>query len=63
VTKDDRSVIADWLVLFSAIVLFVSLFLSWSSLSPAYLAIADRLRTLQTIPHNPTAWQVYSAAM
>lgn len=61
-SKDDRSVIADWLVLFSAIVLFVSLFLSWSSLSPAYLAIADRLRTLQTIPHNPTAWQVYSAA-
>jgi hypothetical protein len=62
VTKDDRSVIADWLVLFSALVLFLSLFLTWSSLSPAYVDIADRLRTLQTIPHDPNAWQVYSAA-
>jgi hypothetical protein len=62
VTKDDRSVIADWLVLFSALVLLLSLFLTWSSLSPAYVALADRLRTLQTIPRDPTAWQVYSVA-
>jgi hypothetical protein len=62
VTKDDRSVVADWLVLFSAIMLGISLFLSWSQLSPAYVAVANRLRTLQTVPHDPTAWQVYSAA-
>jgi hypothetical protein len=62
VTKDDRSVIADWLVLFSAVMLGISLFLAWSRLSPAYLAVANKLRTLQTIPRSPTAWQVYSAA-
>jgi hypothetical protein len=62
VSKDDRSVIADWLVLFSAIVLLLSLFLSWSSLSPAYLALADKLETLRGTPRDPTAWQVYSAA-
>jgi hypothetical protein len=62
VSKDDRSVIADWLVLFSALVLCLSLFLSWSSLSPAYVALAERLQTLQGVARSPTAWQVYSAA-
>jgi len=62
VTKDDRSVIADWLVLFSALLLGLSLFLTWSSLSPAYVAIAEKLQTLQTVPRSPTAWQVYSSA-
>jgi hypothetical protein len=62
VSKDDRSLIADWLMLFSAIVLWVSLFLAWSGLSPAYVTLADKLRALQGIPHDPTAWQVYSAA-
>jgi hypothetical protein len=62
VSKDDRSLIGDWLVLFSALVLSVSLFLTWSSLSPAYVALANRLQALQGIPHDPTAWQVYSAA-
>jgi hypothetical protein len=62
VTKDDRNVIADWLVLFSAIVLCGSLVLSWSTLSPAYVALADKLQTLQGVPRSPTAWQVYSAA-
>ena len=59
--EDDRSVIADWLVLFSALVLWMSLFLPWSRLSPAYVALADKLQTLQGIPPDPTAWQVYSA--
>jgi hypothetical protein len=62
VTKDDRAVIADWLVLFSALVLVISLFLTWSSLSPAYVALAHRLQTLQGVDRDPTAWQVYSAA-
>ena len=61
-TKDDRGVIADWVVLISGIILFGSLFLTWSRLSPAYLTIADQLQTLQGAPHDPTAWQVYSAA-
>ena len=62
VTTDDRSVIADWLVLFSALLLAISLFLTWSSLSPGYVALADRLRTLGGVTRSPDAWQVYSAA-
>jgi hypothetical protein len=62
VTHDDRSVFADWLVLFSAVLLLVSLFLTWSSLSPAYVELADRLQTLQGVARDPTAWQVYSGA-
>lgn len=62
VTTDDRSVIADWLVLFSAVLLAISLFLTWSSLSPAYVALADRLQTIGGVTRSPDAWQVYSAA-
>ena len=60
--KDQRGLIADWLVLLGGVVLLASLFLTWSSLSPAYLALADRLQTLQGVAPEPTAWQVYSAA-
>jgi len=62
VTKDARGVIADWMVLISAVGLFLSLFLTWSRLSPAYVALAGQLQTLQGVPRDPTAWQVYSAA-
>jgi hypothetical protein len=61
VTKDARGVVADWLVLISGLLLFASLFLTWSRLSPAYLAVADQLQTLQGVAREPTAWQVYSA--
>lgn len=61
-TKDNRGLIADWLVLLSGVLLFASLFLTWSSLSPAYLAVADQLQTLQGVTRDPNAWQVYSAA-
>jgi len=49
-------------VLFSALVLGISLFLAWSRLSPDYVALADRLRTLRGVPRDPNAWQVFSAA-
>jgi len=62
VTREDRGVIADWVVLISAVLLFGSLFLSWSRLSRTYLTIANQLQTLQGVPRSPTAWQVYSAA-
>jgi hypothetical protein len=62
VPQDVRSLFADWLVLLSGLVLFVSLFLTWSHLSPAYVALANRLQTLEGVPRDPTAWQVYSAA-
>jgi len=50
------------MVLLSGAVLFASLFLTWSRLSPAYLTIANQLQALQGVPHDPNAWQVYSAA-
>jgi hypothetical protein len=62
VTNDHRGVVGDWLVLVSALALFISLFLTWSQLSPSYLALADQLHTLQGVPREPTAWQVYSSA-
>jgi hypothetical protein len=62
VTRDDRGVVADWFVLLSAGALFISLFLTWSHLSPAYLALADQLHALQGVTPDPTAWQVYTAA-
>jgi hypothetical protein len=62
VSKDDRSLIGNWLVLFSALLLSVSLFLTWSSLSPAYVTLAGKLDGLQGVPRDPSAWQVYSAA-
>jgi hypothetical protein len=62
VSKDNRSVVADWLMLLSGLLLVISLFLTWSQLSPAYLALADKLGTLQGVPHDPTGWQVFSAA-
>ena len=62
VSKDDGNVVADWLVLISAFVLTVSLFLPWSSLSSTYVSVADRLHTLQGVATEPDAWQVYSAA-
>ena len=61
-SKDGRSLIASWVTLFSAIVLWISLFLTWSRLSPAYVALADKLQSLQGVSVDPTAWQVYSGA-
>jgi hypothetical protein len=63
VNKEQREVIADWLIVFGAIGLFVSLFLTWShQFSPSFLAQWGSSPQLQGVPHNPTAWQVYSAA-
>lgn len=61
-SKDTRSLLANWLVLLSGLGLGGSLFLTWSRLSSAYAALADKLHTLQGVAANPTAWQVYTAA-
>ena len=43
--------------------LFVSLFLTWShQFSPGFLAQYGSSDQLIGVPHDPTAWQVYSAA-
>lgn len=45
-----------------ALGLFVSLFLTWShQFSPAFLAEWGSSDQVGGVPHNPTAWQLYSA--
>jgi hypothetical protein len=63
VTAENREVLADWLLVIGAGVLFISLFLTWShQFSPAFLFVFGTSGLLRGVPHNPTAWQVYSAA-
>jgi hypothetical protein len=63
VNREQREVLADWLIVFGAVGLFVSLFLTWShQFSRAFLAEWGSSAQLQGVPHNPTAWQVFSAA-
>jgi hypothetical protein len=51
------------LIVFGAVGLFVSLFLTWShQFSRAFLAEWGSSEQLRGVPHDPTAWQVYSAA-
>lgn len=53
--------IADWLMALGAAILFVSLFLTWShQFSLEFLARYGRSPALDGVPHDPTAWQVYS---
>jgi formate-dependent nitrite reductase membrane component NrfD len=57
-----RELFADWLIVAGGIALFVSLFLTWShQFSAPFLAQFGSSSQLQGVPHNPTAWQVYSA--
>ncbi len=50
------------MIIAGAVALFGSLFLTWShQFSPAFLAAWGSSAALQGLPHDPTAWQVYSA--
>jgi hypothetical protein len=61
--NDRRELIADWLIILGAVALFGSLFLTWShQFSAAFLAQWGSSDQLRGVPHNPTAWQVYSSA-
>lgn len=52
----------DWLIVTGAVALFGSLFFSWShQFSRSFLEQWGTSAQLQGIPHDPTAWQVYSA--
>jgi hypothetical protein len=63
VSADNREALADWLVVVGGLILFVSLFLTWShQFSPAFLTVFGTSDLLRGVPHDPTAWQVYSAA-
>lgn len=61
VSKGMREAIADWLMVIGAPILVLSLFLTWShQFSPAFLARYAGTPALAGVPHDPTAWQVYS---
>jgi hypothetical protein len=63
VSKEDREVIADWLMVAGGAALFASLFLTWShQLSRVFLTYFGAFDPLRDVPRDPTAWQVYSAA-
>lgn len=62
-TKEDREVIADWLIVAGGLVLFVSLFFTWShQFSADFLSQFGASDLLRGVPRDPTAWQVYSSA-
>jgi hypothetical protein len=55
--------LADWLLLAGGVVLFVSLFMTWShQVTPDVLNAFAGSAAIQGVPRDPTAWQVYSAA-
>jgi hypothetical protein len=59
-TAARRELLADWLTLLGAGVLFISLFFSWShQFSPSFLAAWGNSAALRGVPRDPTAWQVY----
>jgi hypothetical protein len=63
VKKEHRELVADWLMITGGAALLGSLFLTWShQFSPHFLALFEATTQLQGVPHDPTAWQVYSAA-
>jgi hypothetical protein len=63
VSRQSREVIADWLIVLGAVVLFASLFLTWShQFSRPFLAEFGASELLRGTPRDPTAWQVYSSA-
>jgi hypothetical protein len=63
VSRKNREVLADWLIVIGALLVFVSLFLTWShQFSPSFLAEFGTSDLLRGVPRDPTAWQVYSAA-
>jgi hypothetical protein len=63
VTAAQRERVADLLILAGAVALFASLFFTWShQFSPAFLARWGSSSQLSGVPHDPTAWQVYSVA-
>jgi hypothetical protein len=55
--------LADCMIAVGGVLLFVSLFLTWShQFSLHFLVLFGDTAQLKGIPHDPTAWQVYSAA-
>ena len=60
--REIREGIADWLIVFGALLLALSLFLTWSHQFTNTFVREVGADQLQGIPRDPTAWQVYSIA-
>jgi hypothetical protein len=62
-SKANRELLADWLMLLASPVVLGSLFLTWShQLSRSLRAAYGATALLRGVPRDPTAWQVYSVA-
>jgi hypothetical protein len=60
-SQENRESLGDWLIVIGAVVLFASLFLTWShQFSSQFLGAFGSSELLDGVAHNPTAWQVYS---
>jgi hypothetical protein len=62
VSAPQRERVGDWLIIAGAVALFGSLFLTWShQFSRTFLVQWGSSAQLEGLPHDPTAWQAYSA--
>jgi hypothetical protein len=57
-----REGIADWMIVFGALLLLLSLFLTWSHQFTNAFVREVGSDQLHGVPRDPTAWQVYSIA-
>jgi hypothetical protein len=60
-SKVNREVLSDWMIVLGAAILFGSLFLTWSHQFSAPF-LDEFGAAINGVPRDPTAWQVYSAA-
>jgi hypothetical protein len=60
-SKENREVLSDWMIVFGGATLLGSLFLTWSHQFSAPF-LTEFGGAINGIPRDPTAWQVYSAA-
>jgi hypothetical protein len=62
VRHEGRQAAANWSILAGGVLLFVSLFLTWSHQIPPWLPARLGRGALAGVRRAPDAWQVYSAA-
>jgi hypothetical protein len=60
-SKANREVLSDWMIVVGAATLLGSLFLAWSHQFSAPFLV-EFGPAINGVPRDPTAWQVYSAA-
>ncbi len=60
-SKANREVLSDWMIVLGAAILLGSLFLTWSHQFSAPFLVQFG-PAINGVPRDPTAWQVYSAA-